>query len=608
MFKEVPRRLLVVSFRYLIVTCWVVSVMTPTFAQTTLTAGRSLVEDWSSHHAIFSSPGSEMEAIMSGHRQQWQEIVNSPRYQMQQILRDGLWPGLKRSSISVLQDATQAVSSLAELSSESKAATALPRSVDWAVTLADSTQSSSSFAAVYPAKYISDPLGLPSCSNDFVVFVVNSAGNSSNQSNIVGVNNLYQGFCTGAVPSVMFSYYVGTGPVLTSPVISADGTKIAFIESIGGGNLGPYFHVLTLSNGTSEGNEGCPNRLPCNGTAYDAPLYLQPGDSPLTNATQGALQMNGGNGANITRSSPFIDYKNDIAYVGDDGGRLHKFTGVFLGKPAEVKTGGWPVTIDSSTALTSPVFDSGASQQIFLAGVNSGKIYCVTVSGTLCTTPSVKVGGGIQQGPIVDSTSQMIFVSTTNTAVSNAILFQTNTSLSDSISVTMGSAGNDLYNGTFDNAYYEDPSSGHMYYCGGMPGSISPGTPALYRIGFDSSGNMNATNDGNIFQLVNTGDSYGNYDCTPLTEAYNGVTDMLFLGVKGGARPSGCRNQGCIMSFDITSSFPTTVQSTLVTGSQRKGTSAIITDNFSTVPAASQVYFMNLNTGAGVQASQANLK
>ncbi|HEX5235703.1 MAG TPA: hypothetical protein VFW25_10280, partial [Silvibacterium sp.] len=38
---------------------------TPAIAQ------RGIVDDWTNHHVKFMNPGSEMDAVMSGHRQQW---------------------------------------------------------------------------------------------------------------------------------------------------------------------------------------------------------------------------------------------------------------------------------------------------------------------------------------------------------------------------------------------------------------------------------------------------------------------------------------------------------------------------------------------------------
>jgi outer membrane protein assembly factor BamB len=93
-----------------------------------------------------------------------------------------------------------------------------------------------------------------------------------------------------------------------------------------------------------------------------------------------------------TRSSPFVDYQNDIAYVGDDAGKLHKFIGVFMGTPTEAGSP-WPFTVATGVILTGPVFDSGTSQNIFVAG-SDGKLYCVNFAGAACSTPSITAGSG----------------------------------------------------------------------------------------------------------------------------------------------------------------------------------------------------------------------
>jgi hypothetical protein len=38
----------------------------------------------------FPNPGSEQDAIRSGHHAEWQKIVNDPRYVMQQLKRSGV--------------------------------------------------------------------------------------------------------------------------------------------------------------------------------------------------------------------------------------------------------------------------------------------------------------------------------------------------------------------------------------------------------------------------------------------------------------------------------------------------------------------------------------
>jgi hypothetical protein len=42
-------------------------------------------DDWTHHHVIFANPGTEQDAIQSGHYAQWQKIVNEPRYVIQQL-------------------------------------------------------------------------------------------------------------------------------------------------------------------------------------------------------------------------------------------------------------------------------------------------------------------------------------------------------------------------------------------------------------------------------------------------------------------------------------------------------------------------------------------
>ena len=70
----------------------------------------------------------------------------------------------------------------------------------------------------------------------------------------MGVNNLYAGTAPagicGAAPTAMFSYNTTTvtgGKIVTSPVLSQDGTKVAFVESVPGASS--IFHVLTWTSG-----------------------------------------------------------------------------------------------------------------------------------------------------------------------------------------------------------------------------------------------------------------------------------------------------------------------------------------------------------------------
>jgi hypothetical protein len=308
----------------------------------------------------------------------------------------------------------------------------------------------------------------------------------------------------------------------------------------------------------------------------------------------------------VTRSSPFVNYSDDIAYVGDDTGKLHKFTPVFNGTPAEVTTGGWPFTVASGVILTGPVYDGGASGNIFVGGSN-GNLYCIVAStAKACSAASIAVGTGpILDAPIVDSTNQTVFAGANN--ASNAILSQATTALGSQVNATMGSKGTDLYNGAFDNAYFTSVGTGHMYFCGNL---TSAATPTLLRVTFNSSGVMSSTHDSNSFQLVLSGQTGTGVDCTPLTEVYNisQGNDYLLLGVKGHGAPTPCNGTTCLMSFVITSSFPTSTNATTTSNLGTDGMSGFIIDNVSATVGASEIYFGNLQNNSAVQTSQAALQ
>lgn len=120
--------------------------------------------------------------------------------------------------------------------------------------------------SMYPAKFgfsISSTVTAANCTSDFAVFPIDVAGGGG-QPNIVGLDNLYSGtvpsngICnrtatgsdTGVAATVLWSYNVtgtgGGGIVATSPTLSLDGTKVAFVETGGGA---ARFHVLAWKSG-----------------------------------------------------------------------------------------------------------------------------------------------------------------------------------------------------------------------------------------------------------------------------------------------------------------------------------------------------------------------
>jgi hypothetical protein len=529
-------------------------------------------EDWTQHHVVFSNPGTLQEALKNGTYDRWMRIVNDPRYLIQQMKSNAGPPPLGDGGGQIIIGGSLRTKGLLHS--------------DWTVALSGGGNQGVA-TGHYAAKYTFSPIGQPDCVADFVVFPINASGKSGSQANLLGVNNLYNTTCSGTVPKVLFAYFVGTGDVQTSPVLSLDGTKVAFVESVTGGSI---FHVLTIGTTGS------------NGTAYNSPAVPGTGN----NAVDTKVTMS--NGVSVSNSSPFVDYTNDIAYVGDDTGRVHKFTGVFNGTPAEAGLP-WPFSIPISPTLTGPTYDS-ISRNIFVGGSN-GNLYCVTSTGIACSTASVSVGSGatpaIVDAPLVDSTNQTVFA-TAGTAT-NLVQVQATTALSSQVTAAIGkNTAKSDYNGAFDSAYFANVSTGHLYQCG----NDSSGNPTLLRLSFNAAGTMNSAPDAGSFAL-----STGTVECAPLTEIFNTSQgkDYLFVGIFDHGFSTGtpnCNNTACIASFVLPTSspftFPTVANATTTTNLGTHGMSGFIIDNVSGLAGASQLYFGNPQNQTGVQISQSALQ
>ena len=253
--------------------------------------------------------------------------------------------------------------------------------------------------------------------NNFSFGTVTAGGNGT-QANIVGFNNLYSGsgtpFCTGKTfPTFTFSYASGYAGVSTSPVISLDGTKIAYIEN--GPSAGLILHVLTIGTGTEHGT--CTNSgttLPTCATGTTGPVI--PGSTSGSTATDFMLPLSlpaFNTVVSDTRSAPFVNYDTDTLYVGDDAGHLYAVTGVFMGTPAPAG-GNFPVTVSSGNFLNSPVVDAAGTGNIFI-GDSLSNTYEYSSAGTP-EGPSISIGngmqGGIWDGALVDSTNSKVYFAT----------------------------------------------------------------------------------------------------------------------------------------------------------------------------------------------------
>ncbi len=501
---------------------------------------------------------------------------------------------------------------------------------DWGVSLlAGGTVGTGQF----PAKFSFDVNATPDCINDYVVFNTSLAGATGATANIVAFNELYStqggvgGDCNNTGPSVYWSYYTGTGSALTSVVLSFDGSKVAFVEN--STTTGATLRILKwkASEGTGAGSPAAVDQVITSGSSW---ATCTAGKSCVS-----SIAFNGG--AQDTNSAPFYNYTTDVLYVGDNNGKMHKFTGVFNGTPAEATTG-WPISVNAGTTLTGPVYD-GISGNIYV-GDSTGRLSFIREVGSTvpttggCTpapcldTTHLFVGtnsdGAIVDAPIVDGSTEMVFaVSGTETA-NYGTLLQASADLVTN--VNRGNIGGDedpagdpdleLFGGAFDNTYINSPSNniaGHMYVCGKK--TMNHMQPALYQLSFTAAGVLSGVGTP-LTSLV----SASHEACSPVTELYNTgtSTDWIFFSLGynvtvGFPIPTGSctATTGCVVALNVTAWTtapgttwpPTTVPAGSAAvavppnlncaggGDCESSTSGIIVDNVSAAGQASSIYF-----------------
>jgi hypothetical protein len=506
-------------------------------------------------------------------------------------------------------------------SSTTQESSRLTSPVDWGMSL---LSGGAAGVGQFPAKFTFDVTAAPDCVKDFVVYNTGLAGASGTTANIVAFNELYstQGGATGPLcgtngPSVYWSYFTGTGSALTSVALSGDGTRVAFVENPATG--GAILRLLKWSAGEGTGANS-PDTV-ATGTSWAA--------APCSTGSC-VISITFSNGAQDTISEPFYDFTNDVLYVGDNNGAVHKFIDVFTGgatAPTEDTTndgvtGGtaWPITVNLGATLTSPIYDS-VSGNIYV-GDSTGLLSFIRT--TLSTVPSsggctplpcldaanfaVGTGGSIVDGPIVDSTNGFVFaVNGTETANFGTIL-QAPTSLASSVSFKIGGNHNGgvsaIYGGDFDNTYFTSSKpniAGHMYVCGKDPGQRDQ--PAVYQLSFTAATGVLS----GVGSTPLTGLSTSNNEaCSPVTEFFNATasTDWIFFSIGNHANsvapiPSGsaCRtdNNGCVISINVTGSPtwpPTNANNAASLPANNAGAaSGIVVDNVSASAQASSIYF-----------------
>ena len=602
----------------------------PAFAQAgpAVTTGRPT--DWTHHHLVFSNLGPAADERANGNDFHSQDVRNSTRYALHQMRRD---PS-RRPSVS--PGSGPQVDSISAMHK------------DWSKNLSTGLVNPNTF----PAKY-SFNTNAYSCTSDYVVYPTGAAGAGTTQATVLAYNELYGTSspngtgCGGAsalgsvVPSTYWAYNTaypqgsttGDGSkITTSPVLSLAGDQVAFIQVNSSNVASLVLLKWAVSTSVVALNTAATNVTAANYRACSAPCMTR-------------LTLNGSH--NDTWSAPYYEYYDDLLYVGDNNGRLHKFTNLFLsGTPTEV-TSGYPVTL-GTTLLASPIYDY-TSGYVFVGNAN-GVLYSVVGSTGAIHATSATLGEnahGIFDAPLVDSSAETVYVfvaqsagiarSGCATAGYNCV-YQFAASFasgSAGLSEPLGTGGTSggmqyLFAGTFDNIYYSSNkgTAGHLYVVGNsgtnngqlyqIPISSSDlmGTPTTFTIGYNEN---EPAYPSPVTEFCNNGTNA----CVSSGTATTSGTDYLFFGAYDGLRSTCGAGGGCVVALNITTATPalsSILDENYGTAFHCFVTGGLIVDNAiptGTEAGASEIYFLGLGgtttnlcsatgTGslAGVQSAQ----
>jgi hypothetical protein len=523
---------------------------------------------------------------------------------------------------------------------------------DWSIPLGLETTA----PAMYPAKYTFYLTAAPSCSTDFIVYPVNVAG-STTQPNIVAFNNLYSGtvpsngVCNrpspvnddGVSATTMWSYFVQAagGVVATSPTLSLDGTRVAFVESVSG--ISAQFHVLAWKSGDGVTTTAQSLSVPgAQNVLIPATINTFVGLAPVAGSGTATNLTLGSTGD--TLSSPFVDYNNDVAYVGNDSGTLFRVKDVFCTTPACISGGTPAPSLDASWGLggvlattcpgklTGPVVAGNGN--IFV-GCSDGKLYGFTPTGSAITGSPLTVGnggstGGIVDPPLVDVVNGFVYVVSGNSSGGSSVLVQAGATSFTSpapVIATLGAGGHfNLHAPAFNNAYF----SASFSTVANVQGTVNPGPPTttgntsnwqvnewadsgvagspatLYGVGFNSSGHdMTSGAASNFIRITSSLDA----EFSPLTQLLNGGTDQLFVSALLAATTPPNTIVYNLTDFPglFPNVFPNPPGAAGATATEGSGTTGIVVDNVSGQAQASSIYFGALVANTAVKLTQSGL-
>jgi hypothetical protein len=401
--------------------------------------------------------------------------------------------------------------------------------------------------------------------------------------------------------TTLWSYDISAagGLVATSPALSLDGKKVAFVETVAGSSA--HFHVLAYKSG--------------DGVDLFTPNLQNVLKLVIIKAFTGLFAPVAGSGTasdlslgatGDTLSSPFIDYANDVAYVGNDAGVLFRIKNVFCTLPTCAGAApsldlSWNstglVTIGGTCAgtlgeLTGPVVNG--TGHVFV-GCADGRLYGFTSAGAPLATASISVGdgsvptGGIVDPPLIDVVNKFVYAVSGSSAGSSVIVQASTVDLSGKVTAILGAGA--LFSQhapPFNAAYFSSGTSTDWLIYDWATNSSNQS--ALYGIGFAAGHVMTGGPAGNVFAI---NPSNGN-ELSPVTEFLNGATDQLFVSGIASDDPN-------FVEYNI-NTFPTAfppidgsnaLGATIAEGG---GASGIIVDNDSGLGQASSIYFGALGT------------
>jgi hypothetical protein len=441
------------------------------------------------------------------------------------------------------------------------------------------------------------------------------AATATNVGVAITVGSGAAGFCNGRAPvatadnplqaTTLWSYDINGagGKVVTSPALSIDGTKVAFVETAAGA---AHFHVLAWKSGDGLNAANGQNVLtPKVLIAPFSAVAPAGGTGTVTDLTLAA--------ASDTLSSPFVEYNQDVAYVGNDTGTLFRIKNVFCTMSCTPGTSAapsldlsWPTSGGSANtgtlsvcaaALTGPIVGPGGNVYV---GCADGKLYGITPTGTIfgpVTVGNGGVDGGIVDPPLADVVNGFVYAVSGNNGTTS-VLVQAPTNLSSSVTATLGSAGKfNLHSPTFNEDYFScaPQAAGCTWRIFALALDATNTHSSLWAVGFAG---LHVMNGG-----AGTVQAFGinPFEFSPATTFFDGVQDRLFESVLTNSIG------GNLVSFNVSNgtTSPFALESSATEGA---GTSGIIVDNNGTgTVQADSVYFGTLTTNTAVKLTQSGL-